>query len=117
MIFFIFASTFFRYYQVRLAFKMSPKVPCQMSRPEIFRPTPNLSDCCDDTIQLAYVDSEGRAASKTVQILYKDQMVPIDDSFLFKVHVSLDPSRFESVLRKTGLLLCVQLWFTEEASR
>lgn len=88
-----------------------------MSRPEIFRPTASLTECCDDTIQLAYVDAESRAASKTVQILYKDQVVPIEDSFLFKVHVSLDPSRFETVLRKTGLLLSVQLWFTEEASR
>ncbi len=88
-----------------------------MSRPELFRPNTDVAQAGDDTIQLAYIDAENRAASKTVQILYKDQVVPFGDSFLFKVHVSLDPSRFETVLLKTGLLLSVQLWFTEEASR
>ena len=56
----------------------------------------------------------GAAVSKTFQIFYKNEEVPLNDVISFKTHLILDASRCIDQVKRIPFTLTVELWFTEQ---
>ncbi|PAA57085.1 hypothetical protein BOX15_Mlig001885g6, partial [Macrostomum lignano] len=54
------------------------------------------------------------AVSKLVQVMYKDQLSPLEDAFLFRVDCLVDPECPLDSLSALSVSLLVELWFTDE---
>lgn len=55
----------------------------------------------------------GAAVSKTFQILYKNEEILLNDVISLKTHLLVDASRCIEQIRKTQLVLDLELWFTD----
>ncbi|XP_026477254.1 protein FAM135A-like [Ctenocephalides felis] len=56
----------------------------------------------------------GIAGSRTFQILYRNEEVPLRDLLLFRVHLLVDSRHVTESLRRAEFSLNVELWFAEQ---
>ncbi|XP_069128609.1 protein FAM135A-like [Argopecten irradians] len=96
------------YYNIRTSLKTSPKTPAKI---EV-----TLAKASEDVLVLPACVVNGTAYSKTFQILYRNEDVPINDLVLYRLHTLVDSSKIEESLEKLELQVELELWFSEEES-
>ncbi|XP_023619671.1 protein FAM135B [Myotis lucifugus] len=93
------------YYQVRVALKVSSRIPHRLSA-SIVGQTESGS------LHAACVH-ESNVHSRVFQILYRNEEVPIGDAAVFRAHLLLDGERVEEALSEVDFELKVDLHFTD----
>ncbi|XP_060077402.1 protein FAM135A-like [Ylistrum balloti] len=96
------------YYNIRTSLKTSPRTPAKI---EV-----TLAKASEDVLVLPACVVNGTAYSKTFQILYRNEDVPINDLVLYRLHTLVDSSKIEESLEKLELQVELELWFSEEES-
>ncbi|XP_075225042.1 protein FAM135A isoform X2 [Lycorma delicatula] len=95
-----------RFYQVRVALRVSPKLPVKV---EVSLPRNQRTDLVFPACVV-----NGCGVSKTFQILYRNEEVCLDDCIMFRVHILVDSHKIEETLDRADFSLSVELWFTDQ---
>ncbi|CAG0913705.1 unnamed protein product [Notodromas monacha] len=96
------------FYQIRSYWKSSSKIPAKvdLSYPKNLNTGPPL----------AYPACvfNGSAASKTFQVLYRNEEIYLNDVFIFRVDLMVNPFKINDILEKAEFQLILELWFSEQ---
>ncbi|XP_019479600.1 PREDICTED: protein FAM135B isoform X1 [Hipposideros armiger] len=93
------------YYQIRMTLKVSSRIPHRLSASVVGQTdSSSLHAACvhDNTVH-----------SRTLQILYRNEEVPVRDAAIFQAHLLLDGERVEEALSEVDFQLKVDLHFTD----
>ncbi|XP_019579882.2 protein FAM135B isoform X1 [Rhinolophus sinicus] len=93
------------YYQIRVTLKVSSRIPHRLSASVVGQTdSSSLHSACvhDSTVH-----------SRTLQILYRNEEVPVRDAAIFQAHLLLDGERVEEALSEVDFQLKVDLHFTD----
>ncbi|XP_075406684.1 protein FAM135B [Tenrec ecaudatus] len=93
------------YYQIHMTLKVPSRIPHRLSA-SIVGQTERSS------LHSACVH-EGTVQSRVLQILYRNEEVPINDVVIFRAHLLLDGERVEDALSEVDFQLKVDLHFTD----
>ncbi|XP_055482686.1 protein FAM135B [Psammomys obesus] len=93
------------YYQIRVALKVSSRIPHRLSASIIGQSE-------SSSLHSAFVH-ESAVHSRVLQILYRNEEVPVNDVMLFRAHLLLDGERVEDALSEVEFQLKVDLHFTD----
>ncbi|XP_046660513.1 protein FAM135A-like isoform X2 [Homalodisca vitripennis] len=96
----------FRFYQVRTALRVSPKLPVKV---EVTLPRTQKTELVFPACVV-----NGSGVSKTFQILYRNEEVCLDDAIMFRAHILVDSHKIEETLERADFCLSVELWFTDQ---
>ncbi|XP_039284667.1 uncharacterized protein LOC111047444 isoform X3 [Nilaparvata lugens] len=94
------------FYQVRVALRVSPKLPVKI---EVTLPRNQRTDLVFPACVV-----NGSGVSKTFQILYRNEEVCLDDAIMFRAHLLVDSHKIEEALERADFALSVELWFTDQ---
>ncbi|RZF40574.1 hypothetical protein LSTR_LSTR013288 [Laodelphax striatellus] len=94
------------FYQVRVALRVSPKLPVKI---EVTLPRNQRTDLVFPACVV-----NGTGVSKTFQILYRNEEVCLDDAIMFRAHLLVDSHKIEEALERADFALSVELWFTDQ---
>ncbi|XP_067887472.1 protein FAM135B isoform X2 [Heterodontus francisci] len=94
-----------RYYQVRTALKIPPRVPHRL--------TATLTGPTGDSVPSPSFIHDNTVYSKIFQILYRNEEIVVNDPSLFRVHLLLDGERVEEALNEVDFQLKLDLHFTD----
>uniref|UniRef100_A0A146MGZ2 Protein FAM135A n=6 Tax=Lygus hesperus TaxID=30085 RepID=A0A146MGZ2_LYGHE len=100
------------FYQVRTTLKVSPKLPVKI---ECSIPTQNKNVAENELGLPSCVIGGATGVSRTFQILYRQEEVPLEDTFMFRVHILVDSHKIEESLERAEFMLSVELWFTDQS--
>lgn len=93
------------YYQIRVALKVSSRIPHRLSASIVGQSE-------SSSLHSAFVH-ESAVHSRVLQILYRNEEVPVNDVMLFRAHLLLDGERVEDALSEVEFQLKVDLHFTD----
>ncbi|XP_067677466.1 protein FAM135A-like isoform X2 [Haliotis asinina] len=97
------------YYQVRCALKTPPKAP---AKTEVSIAKSPASQGGNQSLSATIINDV--AVSKTFQILYRNEDLPVNDVFLYRIHTLVDSTKLLDSLERLDLQLAVELWFGDE---
>ncbi|XP_071118138.1 protein FAM135A-like isoform X1 [Haliotis cracherodii] len=97
------------YYQVRCALKTPPKAP---AKTEVSITKSPASQGGNQSLSATIINDV--AVSKTFQILYRNEDLPVNDVFLYRIHTLVDSTKLLDSLERLDLQLAVELWFGDE---
>ncbi|XP_045142873.1 protein FAM135B [Echinops telfairi] len=93
------------YYQIHMTLKVPSRIPHRLSASIVGQTeSSSLHSACVH---------EGTVQSRVLQILYRNEEVPINDVVIFRAHLLLDGERVEDALSEVDFQLKVDLHFTD----
>uniref|UniRef100_A0A8C3YQ98 Family with sequence similarity 135 member B n=1 Tax=Catagonus wagneri TaxID=51154 RepID=A0A8C3YQ98_9CETA len=93
------------YYQIRVTFKVSSRIPHRLSA--------SIAGRTDSGSLRSACIHESAVHSRVFRILYRNEEVPVNDAMTFRAHLLLDGERVEEALSEVDFQLKVDLHFTD----